>query len=157
MEIEIPALWNFFTAWQLVLLGLASLHPFGWIAEVLNLPFLSLFVLLGGLYVSWIRPRAYFVPMIPIGNRKNRKAHVWVLDSWWARVGIDLMTHVLPLVYAIYRFGPMRWTRRSTIGTMVLLGVYLVLFAVHETYKISVMEMMVLFLLALFFYEIFRY
>jgi hypothetical protein len=148
MEIEIPALWIFFTAWQLVLLGLASFRPLGWIAKVVNLPFLSLFVFFGGLYVSWIRPRAYFVPMIPIGNRKS---HVWVLDAWWARAGIDLMTHVLPLVYAIHRFGPMQWTRRSTIGTLVLLGVYLVLFAVHETYKISVMEMMVLFLLALFF------
>jgi hypothetical protein len=153
MEMEIPALWNFFTAWQLVLLGLASLRPFGWIAKVLNLPFLSLFVLLGGLYVSWIRPMAYFVPMIPVGTMKKRKSHVWVLDSWWARVSIDLMTHVLPLVYAIRRFGPMRWTRRSTIGTLVLLGVYLVLFPVHTTYKISVFDMIFVFFTAVIFSE----
>ena len=135
---NVPAYWYFFTAWQLCLLILASFTPFDWISRVINLPFLSLYVFFAGLYISWIRPRAYYIPIMGLDlHRKSTD----IIQSWPERLLIDLSFHIVPLVYALKRFGPIRFTVKSTIGTVMILGVYLLCFSVKDTYKISLGEM----------------
>jgi len=119
--------WQFFTIWQFILLVVASCPPFHWISQYLNLPFLSVVVVLGGLYISWIHPKAYYLP---------RK-----VDSWSERLSIDIVFHILPLFYAFYKFGPMTWTTTTTIGSFSLLCFYLLLFRIPEVYRIQTSEM----------------
>jgi len=147
---RIPAVWRFFTMWQFCLLLLASFPSFQWIAEWVNLPFLSTVVFIGGFYISWMEPRAYYIKVLPFGG--DETSTVWTLHSWPIRLTIDILFHFIPLIYAYLRFSPVRIDRKTTFGTVFLLSLYFCLFSTPDVYHISFDRFLIPFALSLAFF-----
>jgi len=151
--IVIPQTWRFFTMWQFSLLILASQPSFSWLSKNLNLPFLSFFVLVVGCYLSWIDPRACFVPYYTI-TKTSITTRIWIIKHWQARLWIDILFHVLPFFYALAYFGPPHIQWRTTVGSALLLCLYLCLFSIHNVYHLPFINVFCVGLFSIFLFII---
>jgi hypothetical protein len=106
---------GYLTTWSLILV---LFHK--WTHVHFHLVYLTIFVCIGGLFLSNVYPRQYIMPV------SKTQSIVW--DGWWT-VLLDVVLHIIPMMFIIYTYrsyySKCSNTWKPLANTMALLLLYL--------------------------------
>jgi hypothetical protein len=115
--------------------------------KYINLLFTSLFVFMGGMYVSYINP-GYFIQI----GENNEKKEIFGLQ----KVIYDSVFHVIPLIYVFIMYRKYYSLNPSITSAIILIIVYLCSVDVKKVYNTDENVIGLLFISLILFYSYFN-
>lgn len=115
--------------------------------KYINLLFTSIFVFLGGMYVSYINPGYYI--QIDVNNEKKE-------IGGWIKFIYDSIFHILPLVYVFIVYRKYYSSKPSILTGILLIIIYLGFVNVEKVYETDENVIGLLFILTILFYSYFN-
>ena len=115
--------------------------------KYINLLFTSLFVFMGGMYVSYINP-GYFIQI----GENNEKKEIFGFQKFI----YDSVFHVLPLVYVFIMYRKYYSLNPSITSAIILIILYLCLVDVKKIYNTDENVIGLLFISLILFYSYFN-
>lgn len=108
--------------WILVILGKYTSHVF-------NLFFLTLFVCVGGAYISFVHPKYYSFSFHSINIRTTKV---------WIRLAIEVIFHLLLLIYVLKLYkDKCSLFSYQTLNSVLLLIIYCIIVDVYKMYHLK--------------------
>lgn len=115
--------------------------------KYINLLFTSIFVFLGGMYVSYINP-GYFIHI----DANNEKKEI----GGWIKFIYDSIFHILPLVYVFIVYRKYYSSKPSILTGILLIIIYLGFVNVEKVYETDENVIGLIFILTILFYSYFN-
>jgi hypothetical protein len=117
-------IFKFLSIWVWILVILHS-----YTSDVFNLIFLTLFVLTGGAYISFVHPRYYSFSFGCITIKT---------DALWKRLTIEIIFHFLLLMYVMIIYqNKYALFSYQTLNSVLLLIVYFIIINVRKMYHLQ--------------------
>lgn len=121
-------IFRFFTIWVFLLTIFHEItHKF------LSLPFLAFIVMMKGLYFSYINPKKYVIKI----DDKNK----YIIDGN-QKLFVDLGLHIGVFCFVYYKYGIDSILSKKVFASLVLMGVYQLMYNAPEVYGIPFEEIL---------------
>jgi hypothetical protein len=114
-----------------------------YIYKYIDLLFLSLFVCVGGLYVSYLNPGIVVIEV---------QDNVYEINGVF-KIIFDVILHVLPLLYILTRYGEYYKSNPNIIPSLIIILVYISCFDIASLYKTNTNVIGLIFILCIIFYS----